>query len=77
MGDPGLIPGSERSPGEGYSYPSVFLPGELRIEGPDHILSPWSFKSQTRLIQLTLYMLGNYLTIKLITIPIPLYSFVL
>ena len=29
-GDPGSIPGSGRSPGEGHSIPPVFLPGESR-----------------------------------------------
>ena len=28
--DPGLIPGSGRSPGEGNGYPPVFLPGSFR-----------------------------------------------
>ena len=32
VGDPGLIPGYGRSPGEGKCYPTVFLPGESHGE---------------------------------------------
>ena len=39
-GDPGLIPGSERSPGEGKRVPTpVFWPGECR-----RLYSPWGRK---------------------------------
>ena len=45
IGDMGLIPGSERSPGEGNSYPLlVFLPGKW-IEEPGGLQSMGSQKS--------------------------------
>ena len=38
-GDPGSIPRSERSPGEGKGYPPVFWPRELH-----GLYSPWGHK---------------------------------
>ena len=32
-GDPGLIPGSEKSPGEGYSYPPSILAWRIKGRG--------------------------------------------
>ena len=51
VGDPGLIPGLGRSPGEGNSYllQSVFWPGEFR--GP---YRPWGHKESDTTEQLSL-----------------------
>ena len=47
--DPGLIPGSGRSPGEGKATTPVFLPGELLGQRTLVGYSPWDHKSWTRL----------------------------
>ena len=45
MGDPGLIPGSGRSPGEGNGSPiPVFLPGESHGQRSLEGYSPWGRK---------------------------------
>ena len=49
VGDPGSIPGSGRSPGEGNSNTPVFLPGESHGQRSLTGYSPWDSKSQTRL----------------------------
>ena len=51
-GDPGSIPGSGRSPGEGNgcTLQSVFLPGERSLSG----YSPWGGKDLEMTEQLTL-----------------------
>ena len=44
-GDPGSIPGSRRSPGEGIWQPtSVFLPGECHGQRNLASYSPWGHK---------------------------------
>ena len=40
-GDPGSIPGSGRSPGEGVATPPVFLPGESHGQRSLAGYSPW------------------------------------
>ena len=45
--DPGLIPGSGRSPGEGNGSPSQFLPGESHGQRSLVGYSPWGHKSWT------------------------------
>ena len=54
-GDPGSIPGSERSPGEGKWLPTpVFLPGEFRGQRSLVGYSPWGCKELDTTKQLTL-----------------------
>ena len=43
-GDPGSIPGLERSPGEGNGNPLQFLPGESHGQRSLAGYSPWSHK---------------------------------
>ena len=44
MGDPGLIPGSGRSPGEGNGNPLQYLPGESHGHRSLVGYSPWGHK---------------------------------
>ena len=54
-GNPGLIPGSGRYPGEGNGNPlPVFLPGECRGQRSLAGDSPWGHKESHRTEQLTL-----------------------
>ena len=53
VGDPGLIPGSGKSPGEGNSYTlPVFLPGEFHGQRSLAGYSPWGHKEQDTTVQL-------------------------
>ena len=53
VGDPGLIPGSGRSPGEGHGNPlQYFCLGNPMTEEPGGLQSIGVTKSQTRLKQL-------------------------
>ena len=45
-GDPGSIPGSGRSPGEGKVYSSIFMPGEFHGQGSLPGYSPWDQKKE-------------------------------
>ena len=51
--DPGLIPGSERSPGKGNGYPLVFLPGEIHGQKSLAGFSPWGHKEPDVTVGLT------------------------
>ena len=54
-GDPGLIPGSGRSPGEGERLPTpVFWPGEFQ-----GLYSPWGHKESDTTEQLSLNLHFN------------------
>ena len=52
-GDPGLIPESGRSPGEGNGNPLQYLPGESHGQRSLAGYSPWGHKSWTRLSDYT------------------------
>ena len=43
-GDPALIPGSEKSPGEGNGSPLQFLPGKFHGQKSLASYSPWGCK---------------------------------
>ena len=47
-GDPGSVPGSGRSPGEGNGYPLPFLPRESRRQRSLVGYSPWSHKESDK-----------------------------
>ena len=50
VGDPGLIPGSGRSLGEGNWQPiPLFLPGQIHGQRILAVYSPWGCKEQARL----------------------------
>ena len=57
-GNPGLIPGSGRSPGEGTP---VFLPGEFHGQRDLVGYSPWGCKELNRTEGLTLSLFTSYL----------------
>ena len=64
--DPGSIPGSERSPGDGIGYPlPVFLPGEFRGQRSLAGHSPWGRKELDITEHLTLIMYFGHVTIYL------------
>ena len=46
-GDPGSVPGSGRSPGEGYGNPLQFLPGKSHGQRSLADYSPWVLKGWT------------------------------
>ena len=62
-GDPGSIPGSGRSPGEGNGWlpTPVFLPGEFHGQRSLAGYSPWGHKESDTTEQLTLYNLISYM----------------
>ena len=53
MGDPGLIPGSGRSPGEENGYTPVFLAGESHGQRSLEGYSPWGLKESDTAMGLT------------------------
>jgi len=53
VGDPGLIPGLGRTPGERNGYP-LFLPGEFHEQRSLVGYSPWGCKKSDTTEQLTL-----------------------
>ena len=55
-GDPGLIPGSERSPGREQLPTPVFLPGEFHGQRSLVGYSPWGFKESNMTY---IFLLGN------------------
>ena len=57
-GDPGLIPKSGRSPGEGNGYPLVFLPGEFHGQRTLEGYSPWGCKELDMTEQLSIQHTG-------------------
>ena len=62
--DPGSIPGSERSPGDGIGYPlPVFLPGEFRGQRSLAGHSPWGRKELDITEHLTLIMYFGHVTL--------------
>ena len=61
-GDPGLIPGSGRSPGEGNGYPTpVFLPGEFHGQRSLVGYSPWGCEESDMTELLTLSLLFSFM----------------
>ena len=55
-GDPGSIPGLERSPGERNDSIPVFLPGEFHVQRSLVGFSPWGHKESETTEQLTLWL---------------------
>ena len=65
-GDPGSIPGSGRSPGEGNGNPLQFWPGESHGQRSLVGYSPWGRKESDTAEQLTLHYFHKQMTIRLL-----------